>query len=93
MDDKKIYKIVNEEITKALIKESGKSGGIIGNLISKFYMFIIKNDLEAAKKALQENPELLQAAEDIKNQSEVIAKDLLKNKEFLKFLFNIQDKK
>lgn len=91
MTEKKAYKIIKEEISKTLFEEEKNSGGVIGKLLTKFYMFIIKNDLESAKETLKQNPELQKTAEEIKQQSELLAKQLLKNPKFVKYLLNIKD--
>jgi len=85
MKEKEFRKLIREEINNYLDEDTEESSHL-KNLIAKFYLFIIKNDLNKAKEMLKNNPELQKLAVDIKRESDVIAANLLKNKDFVEFL-------
>jgi len=87
MKESQFRKLVREELDNCL-KEEGEKSSALKNLISKFYMFIIKNDLNKAKEILRNNPELQQMASEIKRESDRIAGELLKDPAFIEFLLN-----
>ena len=98
MKEKEFRKIVREEI-KSLLDEakvpnyvtSTTKSGPITDLISKFYLYIIRHDLESAQKYFIHNPELLQLSKEIKNTSKNVANELLKDKNFVEFLKKTKD--
>jgi len=87
MKESQFRKLVREELDNCL-KEEGEKSSALKNLISKFYMFIIRNDLNKAKEILRNNPELQQMASEIKRESDKIAGELLKDESFIRFLLN-----
>jgi len=98
MKEKEFRKIIREEIKNLLddakvpdyITSTTKSGQLT-DLISKFYLYIIRHDLESAQKYLIHNPELLQLSKEIKATSKNVADELLKDKNFVEFLKKTKD--
>jgi len=87
MKETEFRKLVREELDNCL-KEEGKKNSVLKNLIAKFYMFIIRNDLNKAKEILRNNPELQQMSAEIKRESDKVAGELLKDPAFIEFLLN-----
>lgn len=86
MKEKEFRKLVREELSNVL--SEAKQSGVLTDLIAKFYMLIIKKDMQSSLTYLQNNPELKKAAENIKTQSDIVANTLLHDKKFLEFLKN-----
>lgn len=93
MKEIEFRKLVREEIKNMLNEAnvpnyvtSATKSGPITDLISKFYLYIIRHDLQSAQKYLIHNPELLQLSKEIKDTSKSVANELLKDKNFVEFL-------
>lgn len=92
MNEKEFRKLVRTEV-KAILQETdnfrtkkSKSAGTLSDVLVKFYLYLIRNDLHSAEQYLKNNPELLKMAKNIKQQNSKLASELFKDKDFIKFL-------
>lgn len=87
MNEKQFRKIVREELKTMLSEGSIKSA--LDDVVSKFYLLIIQNDINAAREYLQNHPELNKIAQDIKIQSKKVASELIKDEKFWDWLIKL----
>lgn len=87
MKEREFRKLVRNELKKQFSKSKKiLVENDLSTAITNFYIWLMKKPIEKAKKELQDNPKLQQIAQDIKTQNVNVAHELIKDKEFLKFL-------
>lgn len=77
---------------KNTVKEELKVQGNIlsenelSNAVTKFYLWLMKEPIEKAKRELANNPRLQKVAQEVEDQKLDVAKSLMRDPKFLNYL-------
>lgn len=92
MKEEQFRKYIRKEIIK-VVKEEQKSKeklteGIIDDLVTKFYLWVKKSDIEVARKKLQDNPKWKALIIKQNALNKEIGRNILMDKTFFDYLIS-----